>query len=211
MVFDLHVHTRYGSADSYIDYTELVPYAKQAKLDGICITEHGYEKTGITERFPPERDFLILEGIEFTTELGDILIFGVESIPKNLILRERQLRKFVLREGGVMFLAHPFRLEITRMIKRGQTPRVRPRDVVDRPIFGLVDGLEIANGLSVPEDVAFCRVVCKQMGLKGIGGSDAHVANRIGACVTVFENSIHSEADFIAELKNGTFHAEDRR
>jgi predicted metal-dependent phosphoesterase TrpH len=211
MVFDLHIHTKYGSADSYIDHKELVPYARQAKLDGICITEHGFEKTRVAERLSQEYEFLILEGIEFSTDLGDMLVYGIDSIPRKFFLRADELSQFVIQEGGAMFAAHPFRSEVTRSIERGITPRVSLNDVLHRPLVGLVDGFEVANGSSVPEDVAFCQVVCEQAGLKSIGGSDAHQPNQIGSCVTIFENSIYCEADFVAALKGGGFYAEDRR
>jgi predicted metal-dependent phosphoesterase TrpH len=211
MVFDLHIHTKYGSADSYIDHKDLVPYARHAKLDGICITEHGFEKTRVAERLSQEYGFLILEGIEYSTDLGDMLVYGIDSIPRKFFLRADELSQFVIQEGGVMFAAHPFRAEVTRSFERGITPRISLSDVLQRPLVGLVEGLEVANGSSVPEDVAFCQVVCEQAGLKSIGGSDAHQPNQIGSCVTIFENSIHCEADFVAALKGGIFYAEDRR
>ena len=211
MIFDLHIHTKYGSADSIIDYDDLIRSARQKGLDGICITEHGFQKTGIAAKLSRENGFIILEGIEFSTNFGDILIYGINSIPRKLIFRADELREFVAQEGGVMFVAHPFRMDVTRTIGRGLTPKVTLKDVLRRPILKLVDGLEVANGSSIPEDVAFCREVCKRSGIKGIGGSDAHTPKQIGSCVTVFENGIHCESELITELKRGGYYAEDRR
>ena len=210
MIFDLHVHTRPGSGDSCIAYKDLATWAEHRGLDGICLTEHGWEKTGVAERLSEEYGFPILEGIEASTDLGDILIYGVESIPEEY-RRAAELRQFVTREGGVMFAAHPFRVEVTRAIQCGVTPSLTVDEVLCYPLLGLVDGLEVANGWCLPEDIAFCQVVCDRAELKGIGGSDAHLTHQIGGCVTVFENSIHSEADQVAELKKGAFYAEDRR
>ncbi len=85
MVFDLHIHTNPGSGDSFILYNDLVPWARNAGLDGICVTEHGWEKTGVAERLSQEYDFVILEGIEVSTDLGDILVYGLDSIPKKVV------------------------------------------------------------------------------------------------------------------------------
>ena len=105
MILDLHIHTQPGSGDSNIQYNELVPRAREMGLDGICITEHGVEKTGIGEKLAREYDFLVLEGMETSTELGDILIFGLESIPRALY-RAADMREYVKKEGGAMIAAH---------------------------------------------------------------------------------------------------------
>ncbi|MEE8472719.1 MAG: PHP domain-containing protein [Dehalococcoidia bacterium] len=210
MILDLHIHTQPGSGDSNIQYDELVPRAREVGLDGICITEHGVEKTGIAEKLAREYDFLVLEGMETSTEMGDILIFGLESIPRALY-RAADMREYVEKEGGVMIAAHPFRSEITRPIMLKAAPRITMEAACKRPVFNLVEAIEAANGWSAAEDVDFCRQVAELMGLKSTGGSDAHLPKQIGCCVTIFDNDIRSEADLVAELKGGKFRAEDRR
>lgn len=210
MLFDLHIHTRPGSGDSNIEYEHLVPWAKKAGLDGICITEHGCEKTGIAEKLSREHDILILEGFETSTEMGDILIFGLESIPRTLY-RAAELKKHVSQQGGVMIAAHPFRSEISRPIMLRTTPRLTMEQALQRPLFTLVDGVEVANGWSAAEDVSFCFELCSRLGLNTMGSSDAHMPRQIGCCVTVFHNTIRCEQDLVEELLRGNFHGEDRR
>jgi len=210
MVFDLHVHTRAGSGDSSIEYDDLVHWARQAGLDGVCITEHGNKKTGVAERLSRKYDFLVLEGMEMGTELGDILIFGIDELPRSLY-RIEDIRSFVEKAGGVMFAAHPFRAEITRPIMLKTVPKLTFDEAVSRKLFTLVDGIEVANGWSCQEDVEFCLKICRTLGLKAIASSDAHMPRQIGCCVTVFHNSIAGEADLVAELKGGRFYPEDRR
>ncbi len=215
MIFDLHIHTYIGSHDSNVYYEDLVPWAKHAGLDAICLTEHGYQKTGVAERLSRDYNFLILEGIEIASSAGDMLVFGIDGIPKEVVKHGitdiGELRSYVVEGGGVMFAAHPFRDDVSRPIEGGIVPGVDLDTVIQRPVFKMVDGIEIANGWSAPEEVDFCKLVCQRMKLKGIGGSDAHLACQIGDCVTIFGNGIHCEADLINELKNGNFHAEDRR
>ncbi|MFQ5826036.1 MAG: PHP-associated domain-containing protein [Dehalococcoidia bacterium] len=210
MVLDLHVHTFQGSGDSNIEYRDVVPRAREAGLDGICITEHGVKKTGLAEKLAREYDFLVLEGMETSTELGDILVFGLDSLPRTLY-RAADMRDYVEKAGGVMIAAHPFRSEITRPIMLKTSPRLTLEDACRRPILNLVDGIEVANGWSAEEDVEFCLQLSARMGLRATGGSDAHLPQQIGCCITIFENGIRSEADLVAELKRGRFLAQDRR
>ena len=210
VLMDMHVHTRPGSGDSSTTYEDLVPWARKAGLGGICITEHGASKTGVAERLSREYDFLVLEGMESSTELGDILLFGLESVPRNLY-RAEEVWNFVQKSGGLMFVAHPFRAEITRPILQKSTPRLTMEEALKRPIFHLVDGLEVANGWCAAEDVAFCAELCSRLGLRGIAGSDSHMPRQIGCCATVFENGIRTEADLVMELRRGNYQALDRR
>ncbi|MEK7847496.1 MAG: PHP domain-containing protein [Chloroflexota bacterium] len=210
MVFDLHVHTRPGSGDSNIEYRDLVAWARKAGLDGLCLTEHGMEKTGVAEQLSREYDFVVLEGLETGTEYGDILVFGVDSIPRTCY-RAADLCRFVAESGGVTFAAHPFRAEISRPLMMRSTPRLTLEEALARPLFKMVDGVEAANGWSAAEDVAFCLELCRRLGLKTIGASDAHMPRQIGSCVTVFTNGVRSEADLVRELKLGNCAAQDRR
>ncbi len=46
-----------------------------------------------------------------------------------------------------------------------------------------------------------------KLGLPGTGGSDAHQVHAIGSCVTIFENEVRSEEDFIREIRAGRIQA----
>jgi hypothetical protein len=50
----------------------------------------------------------------------------------------------------------------------------------------------------------------KRLGLPGTGGSDAHQVHDIGRCVTVFENKVCGEEDFIREIRAANIQAEKR-
>jgi predicted metal-dependent phosphoesterase TrpH len=207
LIFDLHVHTNVGSADSIIDPEDIVRMARQAGLDGLCITEHGISKSELAEKLSLKNGILVLSGIEATTDLGDILVFGVDSYPGN-IFEARELHKFVKKAGGVMIAAHPFRSELTDTYPAANlTLEMASR----RPLFQLVDAIEAANGWSSEKDVEFCYKVGQLLELGQTGGSDAHMSKQIGCCVTVFSADIKNEADFIRELKRGQFRAVDRR
>ena len=210
MKLDLHIHTNVGSGDSMIDYRELVALAKQAGLDGLCLTEHGMQKTGLGEKLAREYEFLVIEGMEAGTELGDILIFGLDNVPRTMY-RAVDMRQYVEKHGGVMIAAHPFRSEITRPLSLKSKPKVTIEEACGRPLFKLVDGVEAANGWSAAEDVDFCFDLCSRLGMHTTGGSDAHMSRQVGCCATVFENDIRNEQDFVAEIKLGHFRGMDCR
>lgn len=210
MIIDLHTHTTLGSPDSLIRPRQLVEIAKRAGLDGVCITEHGNSKAEGIDELAREYNFLVLGGFEATTELGDILVFGVDSYPES-ITRAAELRRFVVEAGGAMIAAHPFRNYITRRAYLTSGDSLTIEKACSLEIFRLVDAIEVVNGWSIEEDVIFTQEVSSRLALKGTGGSDAHLPTQIGCCVTIFENTIRTERDLVAELKGGRFQAADRR
>jgi hypothetical protein len=210
MILDLHIHTRIGSGDSNIEYDDLVPWAKKAGLDGICITEHSNKKSGVADDISQKYDFLALEGFELSTEFGDVLVYGIDHLPLSLF-RLEDIRRYVIEKGGVMVAAHPFRSEITRPVMRGQTPNVTLDQALSRGLFTLVDGIEVVNGWSCQEEIDFTYRVTESLGLWASGGSDAHSPEQIGSCATVFQNAIACEDDLVTQLKQGSITPQDRR
>jgi hypothetical protein len=43
----------------------------------------------------------------------------------------------------------------------------------------------------------------EELKIPGTGGSDAHKILQVGSCVTVFENPVRNEDDFIREIRAG--------
>ena len=129
MIIDLHTHTTLGSPDSVIEPRELIEVAVSKGLDGVCITEHGNRKAEDVEGLAGEYDLIVIGGLEATTEMGDVLVFGVDSYPRD-IFRASELREFVTRAGGVMIAAHPFRNDITRQAYRMKRDTLNPGEGV---------------------------------------------------------------------------------
>ena len=206
MILDLHIHTTI-SGDSTIEHENLVQLARGAGLEGICITEHGREKSRIANMLACRYDFPVFGGMEVSTDLGDFLIFGVNYCPRN-ISKAKELKAFVEQEGGVMIAAHPFRSSFLRSARY-------PKPTVDEGCLykftQQVDAMEVCNGWSTGEEVLFASKVSKKLRMGGTGGSDAHVPWQVGCCVTIFERNIGYEAELVAELKRGAFQGEDRR
>jgi predicted metal-dependent phosphoesterase TrpH len=207
MLIDLHAHSRPRSDDSDIRPTELVQRAKQAGLDGICLTEHDYfwdkDDLAVLSR---ENDFLVLSGAEMNTEEGHILTFGIDEYIFGMH-RTEFLRRIVDEAGGVMILAHPYR----RNYYHDRDLQATAEQYSRRPFFRLLDAIEVSNGRAKEIENEFSRELCRRLDLNGVGGSDAHATSDIPSSATLFERRIHNLEELITELKAGRFRPVDLR
>jgi hypothetical protein len=204
MKIDLHIHTSPLSACSYIDPQELIQEARRLQLDGICLTEHQVVwDPDEVDKLAAEAGISIFRGNEFTTNQGDILVFGFyEDIKELLIIQE--LREKVTAADGYMIVAHPFRGFKTFGIGQLQ---LTVEQACKRKVLEFVDAVEIGNGKLSPEENNMARKVAEKLGLPGTGGSDAHRVDEVGTWVTVFEKEIESEIELVQELHAGRFRA----
>jgi len=205
MNIDLHIHTAPLSACSYMDPRELIQEARRLKLDGICLTEHQvvWDRAQV-DRLAEEAGIRIFRGNEFTTNQGDILVFGFyEDIKELLIVQD--LRDKVTAAGGYMIAAHPFRGFKTFGIGQLQ---MTVDQACKRKVLEFVDAVEIGNGKLSFEENEMARKVAEELGLPGTGGSDAHRVDEIATWVTVFEKTIKDENELLQELHAGRFRAQ---
>ncbi len=218
MKIDLHLHTLYGSACAYMDPDQLIHQAKVMGLDGVCITEHNqlWEQEAI-KRLRDKHNFLVIGGVEVSTDLGEILVFGLHRSVLQ-VYSAVELKAMVDEVEGAMIMAHPFRgepelfsqFEVTDLEANGKA-REKIQKVSHRPVFELIDALEIYNGRAGFKETAFTGAVAHCVNLPGTGGSDAHAILGIGACYTVFEETIEDERDLIKQIKQRRFHGVDDR
>ena len=198
---DLHTHTRFGSNCSYMEPSHLVQRAKEVGLDAVCITEHNapWEEDAIRV-LGQENGFCVLGGMEVSTELGDVLVFGV---PSRLLsgCRIDELRGLVGEQGGLMIAAHPFR----RFSWPGAATDVG--EAAALPVFEWVDAVEVFNGTSPPPEVEFGCAVLERLRLPGVGGSDAHSPLSVGRCYTRFDREVASVEELVVELRARRFQA----
>jgi predicted metal-dependent phosphoesterase TrpH len=198
---DLHTHTRFGSNCSYMEPAQLVQRAKEVGLDAVCITEHNAPwDEGAIRALSERSGFPVLGGVEVSTELGDVLVFGVQA---RLLAGSRMedLRRLVETEGGVMIAAHPFRCY------SWPGAAMDVEEAAALPVLRWVDAVEVFNGTSPWPEVEFGCAVLERLGLPGVGGSDAHSPLSVGRCYTRFEREVASVEELVAELKGGRFRA----
>ena len=204
MRIDLHIHTSPRSACSYIDPLELIKEAQRLNLDGICLTEHQVLwDSGDVAELAREGGIKIFRGNEFTTNQGDILVFGLYKDIKELLMIQ-ELREEVKAAGGFMIVAHPFRGFKTFGIGQLQ---MTVEHACKRKVLEFVDAIEVGNGKLSPDENDMARKVSEKLDLPGTGGSDAHRVDEVGKWLTVFEKDIQDENQLVAELHAGRFTA----
>ena len=211
---DLHVHTTKGSSDSSLSPDEMVLEAKRLSLPGICITEHNnlWQDHEFFD-FASKHDLLLIRGMEVDTDMGHVLVFGLGSYVSG-ISKVVELRRVVDEAKGFMVSAHPFRgiqsprhLAKSFLYKDTSTFPTTAEEASGHPVFDMVDAIEVANGGTNDSENILARDVAEHRRLKGTGGSDAHSVHGLGCCVTVFEDDIRSEAEFVQALRAGRFYA----
>jgi len=211
MIFETHCHTRYGSACSYMSPEDLLRQAIKVGLDGVCITDHEipWDKSA-AQRLSDQFGILVIGGVEISTQYGDVLVWGLHE-PIFILQDIFDLRRPVKKSGGFMVAAHPFRGG--RSFVRWDPVKglvVEMEKALSLPVWEVVDAMEVFNGMADGWEMDLCRTVCDRLPIMGTGGSDAHNVNSVGACVTVLENNVTTEEEFIQEMRAGRYRAHHR-
>lgn len=192
MLIDLHTHTKVHSPCSALTVEALVRAARARGLDGVCLTEHdALWPLAEVERLGAEQGFLLLRGMEVTTETGHVLVFGLAH-HEPAMASLAGLRRAVRAVDALMYLAHPSR-------RYGSAP---PADLASA-----FDSLEVANGTEGALQDANAAAQARGMRLPGIGGSDCHSVREVGVCATEFSAPVTDEASFLAALRAGAYRA----
>ncbi|MCC5909345.1 MAG: PHP domain-containing protein [Clostridiaceae bacterium] len=187
MIIDIHIHEKNNSKDSHISLNEIIDKAKEMGLDGVCITDH--DSNGLMEKahaIAEERDFLVIVGAEILTYEGDMLVFGLDHLPKEK-LHADELMKLVEQSNGVAISAHPFR------------PTNRAMGNYNRSLKGF-RGIEAFNGTTKSQYNILAYYLAQELNLPALGGSDAHHIHQIGQYATLFPDGIRDEKDLIQAI-----------
>ena len=190
---DLHVHSA-ASPDGRMTIPELVAAAKAAGLDGVAVCDHDRVWEG-EEKFP---DFLLIPGVEWSTEYGHLLGLFVSQPMERGSFAETAER--IRAQGGLAVLAHPF--------ERSRDPgRIAP-------IAPLLDGVEVWNGRAERKNRAanaMARIFAENHGLRPFAGSDAHVPQELGNGAVTLEVEEATAEAVKAALLTGRVQISGRR
>jgi predicted metal-dependent phosphoesterase TrpH len=192
LLIDLHCHTKVHSACSALTPDALVRAAKARGLEGVCITEHdAVWGADDIRRLGEEMEFVVARGMEVTTEVGHVLVYGVEA-HHPAMAQLTELHRIVRSEGGLMYLAHPSR-------RYGTLP---PDD-----LGAMFDSVEAQNGTEGALQNENAERIAASLRLPGIGGSDAHSVREVGVCATEFEADVSDDVTFLEALRAGAYRA----
>lgn len=174
---------------------ELVRAAIGLGLDAIAVTDHGrIEGAEVTRELGEREGLSVFRGVEVYTGEGDMLVYGVyEDIQP--FESAGELAWWVHERGGAVVAAHPFR--------GGFGLGARTRGFPADDVLARVDAVETLNGADSSEARALAVGAAERMGLPGVGGSDAHHAQDVGRCVTVFDKPLDDEGTFVEEILAG--------
>lgn len=202
IALDLHTHTYPASPCSSAAVDNIIEEAKRIGLDGICLTDHNFVwNLKKVEDLRQKHGFLVLRGNEITTDQGDMIIFGLEKDIQGVI-KLQDLRQEVLRAGGFMIVAHPFRGFLVFGV--GQLG-LTPEKAMERPLFRFVDAVEILNSKVTEKENNFAAKVAARLQMPVTGGSDAHDISEVGIYATQFSDTIKDEKQLVRALKSGNY------
>ncbi len=203
---DLHLHTTRGSADSNLSPRDLVERAHTIGVGAVCITEHDtmWELGEIAE-IAAASGIVLLRGMEVTTDMGHIGVFGLEGYVGG-IYKLAELRKVVDEEGGILVANHPFRYKLDprfSFINPDHEPidPEHPARAARLEIFRMVDAIEILNGACSEEENLFALKVARELGLAEVAGSDSHSASSVGCVTTLLPEAVRDERGLIEAIK----------
>jgi predicted metal-dependent phosphoesterase TrpH len=194
MRIDLHCHSKY-SGDNHLEPENVVHLARERGLDGVCFTEHySFDCSWPIENIAVPPGFLILRGVEVSTDCGHLLVYGVEDDSwnrwgRNLHLNVTKVIQSVHAVGAICVPAHPF----------------RGYESLGEKILTLhhIDAVETHNGVNDQEQNQLAIHAALKLGLPSTGGSDCHQPYAVGRGFTEFYNSVSNMKDLIREIKAG--------
>ena len=189
---DLHSHTMW-SGDCTTTPEELAAGVAASGIDVLCITDHN--SINGAQRFAESGELgcRVVVGEEVRTGFGEIIgLFLTERVAIGLPPAEvcRRIRD----QGGIVYIPHPY-----DPMRAGLR-----EDVLEELVAGgLVDAIEARNAKTSLEHLnqkAADR--CAEWGLAAGAGSDAHVADALGAAYVEMPDFADS-ASFLAGLRAG--------
>lgn len=196
---ELHAHSIPRSRDSGVHPDALAAQAVWRGLDLVVLTEHNTlwpaaELHALSER----HEITVLAGMELGTDLGHILVFGLDHYSPELLFIDG-LRPIVQSEGAAMVLAHPM-----RPLSSGRKPGWD--EIAER-----FDGLEVVNGDHGEGANGYYRRLAAELGVAAVGGSDVHSREAVGRVATAFPEPVTDIETLVRLLHECRVHPVDLR
>jgi predicted metal-dependent phosphoesterase TrpH len=197
---DLHTHT-FFSGDGVSSPEDLIASARAKGLHGIAITDHNtcdaiaylLEKKLMRPDGLPVDDFLILPGVEVTTEEGHLLCIGT-TLPQAEQLKGRpalEVCDLIHEHGGLAIPPHPY--DLFRAGIRFSTLETLPVDAIE--VFNAATTLHRYN--------RYAFKYAQERSLPMTAASDAHHAAAIGTAYTIINCEQLSVKALLGQIVKG--------
>ena len=193
---DMHVHTTHS--DGLMTVRRAIDEAQRRGLQGIAVSDHNTFHGAQEALELSIRDFLIVPSAEYSTTQGHMLAFFVCKDAKDSGVFHRgglfdfdEIRLFTGENGGMLFMAHPF---------RGGAPGAE--------LIKKLSGVEIFNGRNSSKGTDWnqsAAQLCRSESLPFCAGSDAHTRGELASAYRIFDFphdrlcSLCELADMLAE------------
>ncbi len=187
---DLHSHTMW-SGDSTTTPDELAECVAASGIDVLCVTDHNAIRGA--HELEDVLSCRVVVGEELKTHAGELIgLFLTERIPQGIPPVEAA--QAIRDQGGIVYIPHPF--DPLRNNLR--------EDVLDELVsLGLVDGIEVINGKTSLQSLnRRAADYAAAHGLAPGAGSDAHVAEAIGAVYHEMPD-FHDATSFLDAMRAG--------
>jgi predicted metal-dependent phosphoesterase TrpH len=191
---DLHTHT-FFSGDGVSSPEENIAAAREKGLHGFAITDHNtcdavtylLDKGLMRADGQPVDDFLIIPGVEVSTDEGHLLCIGT-TLPYVKGRPAREVCELIHEQGGLAIPPHPF--DLFRAGIRMETLETLPIDALE--VFNAATTLRRYN------EQAF--QYAESRGLPMTAASDAHHSAALGTAYTILETGDFSLAGVLAQI-----------
>jgi histidinol phosphatase-like PHP family hydrolase len=193
MKIDLHVHTRERSSCAYSSTEQMIRAAIDSGLEGIVISDHdrlvpAEHLSILNAKYAP---FRVFGGVEVTLAGEHVLVLGVQD---DLLERRwwsyPDLHAFVEERGGLLALAHPF--------------RINGRIELDVERFP-PHAIEVHSHNTPLRAEPAIRAVAAALDVPLLSNSDAHHSGEIGAFYNELDAAPEDVGALVTLLKTGAF------
>ena len=183
---DLHIHSQY-SEDGTGSPKEIIKILQKRGLQGMAITDHNNVEGGLQAQKVAPKDFIVIPGIEISTNKGHIIALDIkENIKKNLSVEETIDK--IIDVGGIPTVPHLFRsmsgIKINML----------------KEIYQKISAIEVFNSCSDLKTNLKTMKIAKNFNLGGIGGSDSHVPEYVGYGYTIINSTDFSIDSVLSEI-----------
>lgn len=204
MLIDLHAHTAPRSNCSRTTLEELVASARRRGLDALCITEHDV-------RWPDDDladasrmlDFPLIPGVELSTDIGHVLVFGALDRPLWLGYTFEQLVEETDRTGTALVLPHPVRRVAGERARRAGRVAPTPAEVAGWPQWSAAHAIEAASTQTDAAEHALTAAALAVAPRPRVAASDAHGPDLAGRYCTRLTAGVRDAAGLAAEIRAG--------